>query len=194
MRAYKGFTPDLMSRLGGKPVQFKVGRTYEEPRAKTVREGFHCCENPFECLSYYTYGQDRFCLVEALGDIDEDKDERISCTKLTVLKELSEQEFFLAGVAYMIQHPFRRGWEQDRKGVEVHRKYAEAHRPGDIAVARGANPAVEAVPGAYVALIKELSPGSGWMASWADVAQAAGTYSLNDTGEVTFAARKAGRK
>ena len=97
MRAYKGFTPDLMSRLGGKPVQFKVGETYEEPRSKTANSGFHCCENPFECLSYYGYKQDRFCLVEAEGDIDEDDFERISCTKLTILKELTEKEFFLAG-------------------------------------------------------------------------------------------------
>lgn len=194
MRAYKGFTHNLMSRLGGKPVQFKVGETYEEPRSKTANSGFHCCENPFECLSYYGYKQDRFCLVEAEGDIDEDDFERISCTKLTILKELTEKEFFLAGVAYMIQHPKRKRWEQDRKGVEVHKEYAEARFPGDIAVARGANPAVEAVPGAYVALIKEISADRSWIASWADVAQAAGTYSLNDKGEVTFAARKAGRK
>lgn len=192
MRAYKGFTPDLMSRLGGKPVQFKVGETYEEEKSKTVREGFHCCENPFECLTYYNFGSDRFCVVEAGGDIDEDEHERISCTRMKILKELTEQEFFLAGVAYMIQHPERKKWEQSHKSVTVAREYAEAMKPGQIAIARGDNPAVEAVPGAYIALIRDTQADR--MTAWADVAQAAGTYSLNEAGEAVFAARKAVKK
>lgn len=192
MRAYKGFTPDLMSRLGGKPVQFKVGETYEEPRSKTADSGFHCCENPFECLTYYSFGSDRFCLVEATGDIDEDDNERISCTKLKVLKELSEMELFLAGVAYMIQHPERKKWEQSHKSVTVAREYAEAMKAGQIAIARGDNPAVEAVPGAYIALIRDTQADR--ITAWADVAQAAGTYSLNEAGEAVFAARKAVKK
>lgn len=190
MRAYKGFTPDLRSCLGGKPVQFKIGGVYEEEKSKTVRAGFHCCENPFECLTYYRYGKDRFCVVEAEGDIDEDQDERISCTRIKILKELSQQEFFLAGVAYMVSHPKRTGWEKHSTGVEVAKEYAEAKLPEEIAIARGANPAVEAVPGAFVGLIRERGDR---ITAWADVAQAAGTYSINEAGEAVFAARKAGR-
>lgn len=187
MRAYKGVTPDLMSRLGGRPVQFRVGGTYEEESSKTVKSGFHCCENPFECLSYYNFGTDRFFVVEAEGDIDEDEHERISCTRIKFLKELTEQEFFLAGVAYMIQHPDRRKWQQSYKRVSVCEEYAKATDEGDIAVARGVNPAVEAVPGAYVALIRDV----GRTTAWADVATAAGTYSFGEDGEVVFTAGKA---
>ena len=174
MRAYKGFSPNLESRLGGKPVKFKIGNTYEEESSKTVRSGFHCCENPFECLSYYTYRQDRFCLVEAAGDIDEDDHERISCTKLTILKELSDRDFFLSGVAFMIQHPQRAKWEQNKKGVKVCKEYATAIKPGDIAIARGENPQVKAVPGAYVALIRDF--GSGVLMTWAEEVEDTGVY------------------
>lgn len=182
MRAYKGFTPDLCSRLGGKPVKFKIGRTYEEKESKTVRSGFHCCENPFECLRYYTYGKDRFCLVEALGDIDEDEDERISCTKLKVVKELSEQEFFLAGVAYIINHPLRKRWQVKRDRVMVQPEYAQANSAMNIAIARGNNPKVKAVSGAFVALMWDY--GSGVMMTWADIAKEDGVYYFNTAGEV----------
>lgn len=87
MRAYKGFTKELISRLGNGEKEtccFTPGETKEVEASKTVSSGFHCCENPFECLAYYAFdGSNRFFIVEAAGDIDEDDDERIACTKIT---------------------------------------------------------------------------------------------------------------
>lgn len=79
MRAYKGFTKELISRLGNGEKEtccFTPGETKEVEASKTVSSGFHCCENPFECLAYYAFdGSNRFFIVEAAGDIDEDDDE-----------------------------------------------------------------------------------------------------------------------
>lgn len=58
MIAYKGFTKDLTARLGRGNYQFKPGETAIEENSKTVRSGFHCCENPFECLGYYNLKSD----------------------------------------------------------------------------------------------------------------------------------------
>ncbi|MCR5337588.1 MAG: hypothetical protein K6E75_03430 [Lachnospiraceae bacterium] len=158
MKAFKGFSPDLTSRLGdGKKENctFRPGETKEVESSKTVRSGFHCCENPFECLRYYTLGTDRFFEVEAKGDIDEDEDERIACTKITLVKELTKLDMALAGMTYIVNHPQRRRWEQNHKGCIVAREQAEAEQEGDIAIARGKNPKAKGPAGAILGIMQE---------------------------------------
>lgn len=163
MIAYKGFSKDLRSRLGdGKEetCQFAIGETKTVPESKTARNGFHCCENPFGCLAYYPMdGQSRFFKVEAGGDIDEDGSERIACTQITLLKELSPVELALAGMQYMISHPDRGNWERGYGSVKVHSDSAEAGNSGDIAIARGANPKVRGPKGSILGLIVEDGQG-----------------------------------
>lgn len=69
MKAFKGFTADLRSVMGdGKKETccFVPGETKKVERSKTANSGFHCCENPFECLCYYQMnGKNRFFIVEA---------------------------------------------------------------------------------------------------------------------------------
>lgn len=158
MKAFKGFSPDLTSRLGdGKKenCQFKVGETKEVESSKTVRSGFHCCENPFECLRYYTLGKDRFFEVEARGDIDEDEDERIACTKITLVKELTKLDMALEGMVYIVNHPKRKRWQQDHRGCTVAKDKAVAEEPGDIAIARGKDPKVKGPAGAILGILQE---------------------------------------
>lgn len=155
MRAFKGMSPDMTARLGMGRFQFKVGETYEEKSSKTVRSGFHCCENPFECLSYYRLGIDRFFEVEAAGDIDEDDDERIACTKITIVKELTIGEFALEGMKYMINHPEHK-WQQNRVGVVVTEVGAEATL---IAISRGSDPMAKVAKGGIIGLIRETGEG-----------------------------------
>lgn len=125
MRAYKGFNSELTSVMGdGKKENcvFKLGETKRVESSKTVRSGFHCCENPFECLGYYPVdGKNRYFEVEAAGSIDEDGSERIACTEITLIRELDIAELALAGMAYMIMHPHRSGWQQSHRGAEVHK-------------------------------------------------------------------------
>lgn len=160
MIAYKGFTKELTARLGRGEYQFRAGETVREESSKTARSGFHCCENPFECLSYYPLGQgNRYFQVEAAGSIDEDGSERISCTELTLVRELSVKELAGYGMMYIVQHPMREKWQQSRTHLSVCANEATAKCEGAIAIARGAHPKVKGAAGSILGLILEPQPG-----------------------------------
>lgn len=105
MYAYKGFEPDLSCR----GYRFVMGKNIT-PEANCASNGFHCAEDPLDCLTYYS-DMDRsiYCLVQPGGDIDEDdRDSKIACTELTILRQLTRKEFFLHALAYMVDHPGRK--------------------------------------------------------------------------------------
>ena len=70
MRMFKGFTKDMKCR----DFQYEEGKTYEEPEAKLCDKGFHACEDPIDCLSYYPPAVSKFHEV----DLDEVSEERSS--------------------------------------------------------------------------------------------------------------------
>lgn len=166
MIAYKGFAPDIRSVLGNgikEKCSFSEGVTMEETESKTRKSGYHCCENPFECLTYYAFdGKNRFFKVDAGGDIDEDAQERIACTKITLLEELTPAGFALEGMKYMVTHMDRGKWQQDHGTVIVKPEEAEARKSGNIAIARGKNPRVKGKSGSILGLLKEDE--RGWAA------------------------------
>lgn len=104
MYAFKGFDPGLIC-LG---YQFVMGKNVTE-EANCCQNGFHCAENPLDCLSYYgDIHHSVYCLVIPEGDIDEDQvDSKISCTELNIVKQLTLRDFFLHALAYMVDHPNR---------------------------------------------------------------------------------------
>ena len=159
MKAFKGFTPHLTSVLGDHDkahCTFRPGKTMTAEGSKTAVTGYHCCENPFECLAYYALdGQNRFWEVEALGDIDEDERERIACTKIRLVKELSLMEFAIEGMIYIFRHQQRANWQQSWENCTVAKDEAEATKEGSIAIARGERPKVRGVAGTVVGLILE---------------------------------------
>ena len=67
---YKGFD----SKLRGMGMQFEVGKTFEvNGDPKTVRNGMHFCTEPFGVFDYYPRRcGNRYCVVEALGQISTD--------------------------------------------------------------------------------------------------------------------------
>lgn len=158
MIAYKGISPDMTARHGNRDGEvFKVGQTYTVKASKTARNGYHCCENPVQCLRYYDLRRDRFFKVEAAGSIDEDDDERIACTKLTILEELDTKGFFCACIKYIVAHPERQKWEWSGCGVEIAEISAKA---AVIAIARGEDPrAMIGEEGGFIGLIMEDSNG-----------------------------------
>ena len=105
MIAYKGFRPGMIC-IG---YQFQMGLNVTE-KANCRQNGFHCAEDPLDCLSYYSdVDHSEYYIVNAGGDIDEDEvDSKISCTELTVLKRLTKEELFLHGLAFMADHPKRK--------------------------------------------------------------------------------------
>lgn len=104
MIAYKAFGKGLICR----GYQFSMGLNRTD-KADCAQNGFHCAENPLDCLTYYSdMESSEYYIVNAGGDIDEDdRDTKISCTELTVLKKLTRREFFLHGLAFMADHPLR---------------------------------------------------------------------------------------
>ena len=86
---YKGFDKDLKCRN----FQFEVGKEYSEKGdIKCCKNGFHCCENPFDVLNFYPIidencNLNRFCEVEGSGR--EDSDDKKKCyEKLTIKAEI----------------------------------------------------------------------------------------------------------
>lgn len=145
MIAYKGFDLGLICR----GYQFQMGLNVTD-KANCARNGFHCAENPLDCLSYYpNMDHSVYCLVNAGGDVDEDDcDSKISCTELTVLKKLDREEFFLHALAYMVDHPAR------RCGSQVTRDIGSARR-NSFVVVRGADPVAKGGWNSILAFAKE---------------------------------------
>ena len=149
MIAYKGFHPGLIC-LG---YQYVMGlNTTSE--ANCAHNGFHCAENPLDCLSYYSdMEHSEYYLVQPGGDIDEDEhDSKIACTELTIIKKLEREQFFLHALAYMVDHPDCK-WSKN-----VCHDQGKAGK--GYAVVRGADPVASGEKNDILAFAKE-APDSG---------------------------------
>lgn len=160
MRAFKGFNSNLTCTKGNGTYQYEPGKTYYTDASQTARTGFHCCENPVDCLTWYSLPLQsqthpegsRIFVVEAEGDIDE-IDDKIACTQLTLMKELRLKALVLEIVKYIITHPLR-DWEGKGKLYEIEKDIAEALEDG-FAIARGVNPRVKGKKGAVLGVLVE---------------------------------------
>ena len=145
MIAYKGFAPGLVC-VG---YQFQMGLNVTDA-ANCAHNGFHCAEDPLDCLTYYSdMAHSEYCLVNAGGDVDEDgRGSKISCTELAILKRLDREEFFLHALAYMMDHPGRKCSSHVTKGR------GEAEKNGYVVV-RGADPVARGKKNSILAFVKE---------------------------------------
>ena len=145
MIAYKGFKPGLVC-LG---YQFRMGLNRTE-EANCGRTGFHCAENPLDCLSYYPdMDHSEYYIVDAGGDVHEDgSDTKISCTELTIIKKLSKMDFFLHALAFMADHP-KREWSSHVVADQAQAGYR------NYAVVRGRDPIASGPVGSILAFAKE---------------------------------------
>lgn len=150
MIAYKGFHKGLRCR----GYQFKMGLNVTE-KAKAVAYGFHCAENPLDCLTYYRdMSTSEYYIVDAGGDVNEDgTDTKIACTELTIIKKLTKEEFVMHALAYMADHP-KRAWNN-----HVGKEQAEAGYDG-FAIARGRDPMAKGRKGSILAFAKEGRAGT----------------------------------
>lgn len=145
MIAYKGFEPGLVCR----DYQFHLGLNKTD-KANCKANGFHCAENPLDCLSYYgDIDRSEYYIVDAGGDIDEDGDDtKIACTELTIIKRLTREDFFLHALAFMSDHPSRE--------MSSHAIRDKAKACSGYAVVRGLDPlACGAKVGDILAIAKE---------------------------------------
>lgn len=144
MIACKAFAPGLICR----GYQFHLGMNTTE-KANCRQNGFHCAEDPLDCITYYPdINKAVFCLVDAGGDIDEDDcDSKIACTELNILKILTLKEYFLFALAYIRDHPKRK----NSCNVSINKGIAQK----GFVVVRGTDPIACGKKGDYLAFAKE---------------------------------------
>lgn len=153
MIAYKGFNADMTCTLGNGSFQYETGKTYKEDTAKCANTGFHCCEEPIEVLNWYSGKTCRYCIVEASGDINEDGHDKISCTQMTLIKEISKKTLAILECQWMLEHP-------DRKySNQVQKKWGTAEKD-DVVIVRGRNPEAAGELGSTIFLCKEDKAGN----------------------------------
>lgn len=108
LRVYKATAPGMKARLGNGKDHPHMGLNVTT-EANCAQNGWHCAENPLDCLSYFSWDdKNEFYLCEAGGDIHESGHlSVVSCTELTVKKRLTLVEFVAEAVKYIIRHPNR---------------------------------------------------------------------------------------
>ena len=99
MKAYKGFNHD-MTCLG---FQYEEGKTYEmEGDVKCCEKGFHACEYPLDCFSYYAPVQSVYHEVEQDGELSRDGDDtKVASSKITVGAKLDIAGLVKASFEYI---------------------------------------------------------------------------------------------
>ena len=148
MIAYKGFNKNLVCTMGKGSYQYEVGKTYKEDSAKCASTGFHCVEEPLDVLSWYSGENARYCIVNAGGDVHEDGYNKISCTEMTILREISLQQLGALECKWIQDHPER------INSRHVRQNEGTANSKG-IVIVRGKNPKAAGQLGATIFLLKE---------------------------------------
>ncbi|HGU9818297.1 TPA: hypothetical protein ACNFOY_002021 [Enterobacter chuandaensis] len=89
---FKGFKQDLTCR----GFQFEIGKTFEhEGKVRACSAGFHSCEYPLDCFSYYPPAESRYAEAVAEGDVSREDggDSKIASASITIKAELTMPEF-----------------------------------------------------------------------------------------------------
>ena len=111
MKAYKGFDKNLQC-LG---YRYEIGRTFEEDDASPCRKGFHACEYPLDCFSYYAPGESRYCEVEIEDNGERNSEDTKVCgKKIRIGAEVGIKELIRAASAYVKAHCTNTEQGQDR--------------------------------------------------------------------------------
>lgn len=148
MIAYKGFNGDLTCTMGKGTFQYEVGKTYKEEKAKCANTGFHCVEEPIEVLNWYRASGSRYCIVDAGGDVHEDGWNRISCSQMKIMKEITLQQIGALECKWMQDHPEREysNWVKKNTGKAL---------KNEIVVVRGKNPKAAGEMNSTIFLVRE---------------------------------------
>ena len=156
MIVFKGTDRDMFCTKGHGSFKYELGKTYTEEASKVARTGLHVSEYVMEVVYWYPPEDGgRIFICEAGGSIDEDESDKVSCTELTLIRELNREEIVFEALMYMIQHPLRK-FDARGKNYQVARNRAECGRDG-IAIARGIRPKARGGKGAILGFMDEVS-------------------------------------
>lgn len=183
MEGIRGFNKNMCATLGKGVYQYATSGTYIEAECKARCNGFHFVEYAPDCLGYYGLGKgNRYFLINAGGDINEEQGIVCSCTEMTLLQELTMEQFVIKTMEYMVRNP-RMDWERGINMCQIARDIAAAEQKGAIAIARGVHPEATAVKGSYLGLVRENERGM-IVYAMSVKAEKDGIYTINEKNEL----------
>ena len=117
IKGYKGFNKDMTCR----GFQYEEGKEYETDEAEVCEKGFHACEYPLDCFSYYKPAESVYHEVEQSGEIskreNEDDDTKLASTKIKIGAKLSIAGIVQAAIEYTSSRTKKESDSDSRKGA-----------------------------------------------------------------------------
>ena len=97
IKAYKGFNKDMTCR----GFQYEEGKEYEIDKAEVCETGFHACEYPLDCFSYYSPNVSVYHEVEQDGEISRsDGDSKVASSKIKIGASINIAGIVKAAIEY----------------------------------------------------------------------------------------------
>ena len=124
IKGYKGFNKDMTCR----EFQYEEGKEYETDKAEVCEKGFHACEYPLDCFSYYSPSESVYHEVEQSGEISSKKgeDTEIASTKIKIGAKLSIAGIVQAAIEYTSSRAKKESDSDSRKGASSATGYCGA--------------------------------------------------------------------
>ncbi|HGM5303041.1 TPA: hypothetical protein ACKP2G_004619, partial [Serratia marcescens] len=97
---YKGFKQDLTCR----GFQFEMGKTFEHKgKVEACSGGFHSCEYPLDCFSYYPPAESRYAETIAAGEVSREDggDSKIASATITIKAEISMHQMVTRAIEWI---------------------------------------------------------------------------------------------
>ena len=101
IKAYKGFNADMTCR----GFQFKEGETYTEEKSELCNSGFHACEDPIDCLWYYSPTDNAVFHEVELDEVSAGRrnDTKICGKKIKIGATVEIDEMINASVRFLLE-------------------------------------------------------------------------------------------
>lgn len=152
IKSYKGFKKDMTCR----GFQYEEGKEYEESNALVCENGFHACEYPLDCLSYYSPSESVYHEVEQSGKLSKESDDtKVASTKIKIGEKLSIAGLVEAAIEYTKERVKLEADSYDYKGASSATGYkgaSSAESTNSVAVAWGYKGKAKGVKGSFLVL------------------------------------------
>ena len=161
IKSYKGFNKDMTCR----GFQYEEGKEYEESNALVCENGFHACEYPLDCLSYYSPSESVYHEVEQSGKLSKKSDDtKVASTKIKIGAKLSIAGLVEAAIEYTKERVKPEADSDDYKGASSatgkcgassatgYKGASSVESPNSVAVAWGYKGKAKGVKGSFLVL------------------------------------------
>ena len=129
VKSYKGFNKDMTC----KGFQYEEGKEYETEKAECCETGFHACEYPLDCFSYYSPNESVFHEVEQDGELDrEGSNTKVASTKIKIGASINIAGIVKAAIEYTTQRAKKKnGSDKDYGASSATGDYGASSATGD---------------------------------------------------------------